>query len=354
MLALYRLGRSRRPAGLQRVRPRLGRGARHRAHAGPSRPGGGDPPALSRPDPRPADGPAVSHPGSGPATSAHRGVPLHRHRVEHPALGRRPGVDGANLARTTRCWAKHAPPGAGGCSATPAMPLCLLPDRRRRHRRRRGRPGRPAGEPWAPTTPCGCGWRSMSARQSAGGQLFRADPHRTARLLAGAWGGQIVMLAAAADLAADQLPEGISLVDLGEQGLADLARPERVFQVAQAALPAEFPRSDRRAPATTCRPPSRPSWDGVRDQRSCSSSGDPGSSPWPGPGARQDTPRPGSGGCSSGALPEGACWPSWAPVRDPPCRPEVAAALGLDPVPWRVRGAPSTKPSATSSATGAS
>ena len=81
----------------------------------------------------------------------------------------------------------------------------------------------------------------------AGAAECRADNYfgptlnRAARLLAASWGRQIVCSTAAADLAADHLPEMVSLLDLGEQRLADLARPERVFQVAHPGLSADFP-----------------------------------------------------------------------------------------------------------------
>ena len=69
------------------------------------------------------------------------------------------------------------------------------------------------------------------------GNYFGPPLNRTARLLATASGGQILCSEAAADLAGDRLPPGTVLVDLGEHRLADLALPERVFQVAQAQLP---------------------------------------------------------------------------------------------------------------------
>lgn len=78
------------------------------------------------------------------------------------------------------------------------------------------------------------------AAECRAGNYFGPTLNRTARLLAASWGGQIVCSATAADLAAEHLPEMVSLLDLGEQRLADLARPERVFQVAHPGLPAHF------------------------------------------------------------------------------------------------------------------
>jgi predicted ATPase/class 3 adenylate cyclase/DNA-binding CsgD family transcriptional regulator len=65
--------------------------------------------------------------------------------------------------------------------------------------------------------------------------------NRAARVRDLAHGGQTVVSQTAADLAADALPEGASLRDLGVHRLRDLSRPERVFQLDHPELAAEFP-----------------------------------------------------------------------------------------------------------------
>ncbi|HEV8622917.1 MAG TPA: BTAD domain-containing putative transcriptional regulator, partial [Acidimicrobiia bacterium] len=65
--------------------------------------------------------------------------------------------------------------------------------------------------------------------------------NRAARLLTLASGGQMLCSQAVADLVRDDLPPDVFLVDLGEHDLADLSRPERVFQVDHPGLPATFP-----------------------------------------------------------------------------------------------------------------
>ena len=62
---------------------------------------------------------------------------------------------------------------------------------------------------------------------------------RCARLRSCARGGQILVSDVVASLVADRLPEGAALVDLGVHRLRDLSRPERVWQLAHADLPAE-------------------------------------------------------------------------------------------------------------------
>lgn len=72
------------------------------------------------------------------------------------------------------------------------------------------------------------------------GDYFGPPLNRVARLLAAAHGGQIVLSHAVEQLVRDDLPAGVALVDLGEHRLKDLHRPERVFQVTAAGIPAEF------------------------------------------------------------------------------------------------------------------
>lgn len=65
--------------------------------------------------------------------------------------------------------------------------------------------------------------------------------NRAARLRELAWGGQIVVSEAVAQLVADARLADVALVDLGRHRLRDLARPEQVAQVVHPELPASFP-----------------------------------------------------------------------------------------------------------------
>jgi class 3 adenylate cyclase len=73
------------------------------------------------------------------------------------------------------------------------------------------------------------------------GDYFGAAVNRCARLRAVAHGGQLLLSSATQELVRDSLPEEVSLRDLGEHRLRDLARPERVFQLLHTDLPADFP-----------------------------------------------------------------------------------------------------------------
>jgi predicted ATPase/class 3 adenylate cyclase len=67
------------------------------------------------------------------------------------------------------------------------------------------------------------------------------DVHRAARICASGHGGQILVSQATRELLLQDLPQGVTLRDLGVHGLKDLARPEHLFQVIVAELPADFP-----------------------------------------------------------------------------------------------------------------
>jgi class 3 adenylate cyclase len=74
------------------------------------------------------------------------------------------------------------------------------------------------------------------------GDYYGPSLNRAARLMSVAHGGQVVCSQATADLARDELPADVELVDLGEHRLRDLSRPERVFQVEAAGLDQDFAR----------------------------------------------------------------------------------------------------------------
>jgi len=70
---------------------------------------------------------------------------------------------------------------------------------------------------------------------------FGPPLNRVARLLGTGHGGQVLLSRATRELVRDVLPEGSSLRDLGEHGMRDLIRPERVYQLVADGLASEFP-----------------------------------------------------------------------------------------------------------------
>jgi predicted ATPase/DNA-binding XRE family transcriptional regulator/Tfp pilus assembly protein PilF len=64
---------------------------------------------------------------------------------------------------------------------------------------------------------------------------------RAAQLIAAAHPGQVLLSRITADLVIDELPPEIGLRDLGDHGLAGLARPQRIYQLVIAGMPNEFP-----------------------------------------------------------------------------------------------------------------
>jgi predicted ATPase/class 3 adenylate cyclase/Tfp pilus assembly protein PilF len=81
----------------------------------------------------------------------------------------------------------------------------------------------------------------VGAAEERDGDYFGPPLNRIARLLAAGHGGQVLLSAAAQEMVRDQLPGGTTLIDLGEQRLKDLFRPERIFQLTALGLPSEFP-----------------------------------------------------------------------------------------------------------------
>ncbi len=67
------------------------------------------------------------------------------------------------------------------------------------------------------------------------------DLHRTARICAAGHGGQILLSDATRALLEGDLPDGVTIVDLGEHRLKDLDQPLRLHQVVAVGLPHAFP-----------------------------------------------------------------------------------------------------------------
>ena len=71
--------------------------------------------------------------------------------------------------------------------------------------------------------------------------LVGLDVHRAARIAAAGHGGQILLSQTVHDLVGREVPAGVSLVDLGEHRLKDLADSQRIFQAVAEGLPSDFP-----------------------------------------------------------------------------------------------------------------
>lgn len=73
------------------------------------------------------------------------------------------------------------------------------------------------------------------------GDYYGSAVNRAARLRAIAHGGQTVMSSSTYELVRDQVPDSVTLVDMGPHRLKDLVRPEHVYQVDVEGLPTSFP-----------------------------------------------------------------------------------------------------------------
>lgn len=67
------------------------------------------------------------------------------------------------------------------------------------------------------------------------------DVHRAARIAHSGHGGQVLLSGTTVPLVVGELPQGVSLLDLGYHLLKDLPRPENIHQLVIEGLPAEFP-----------------------------------------------------------------------------------------------------------------
>jgi len=67
------------------------------------------------------------------------------------------------------------------------------------------------------------------------------DVHHAARIMSVAHGGQVLLSQTTRELVQHNLPEGVSLSDLGEHRLKDLQRPSHLYQLIIEDLPADFP-----------------------------------------------------------------------------------------------------------------
>ena len=78
-------------------------------------------------------------------------------------------------------------------------------------------------------------------RLRAPGEYDNRPLNRCARLMSAAHGCQILIANTTEALVRESLPDGVSLIDLGEHRLRDVAEPIRVFQVVDPSLESEFP-----------------------------------------------------------------------------------------------------------------
>lgn len=97
-------------------------------------------------------------------------------------------------------------------------------------------------EPWGETGPLRVrvGIHIGDAQPRAG-DFYGPAVNRAARVMAAAHGGQILLSGSVADDVGDSLPFGVSLRDLGEHRLKDLAGPEHLFQLVVPGLREQFP-----------------------------------------------------------------------------------------------------------------
>ncbi|HEU5432975.1 MAG TPA: AAA family ATPase, partial [Thermomicrobiales bacterium] len=99
-----------------------------------------------------------------------------------------------------------------------------------------------AAEPWSETGPLRVRMAAhVGEATPIAGDYLAPCLNRLARLLATGAGGQVLLTDVARRLAADRLPDGVTLRDLGRHRLRDLLAPEDVWQIVAPGLPDHFP-----------------------------------------------------------------------------------------------------------------
>ena len=96
-------------------------------------------------------------------------------------------------------------------------------------------------EPWGETGPLRVRMGiHVGVAQQRAADFYGPPVNRTARIMAAAHGGQVLLSADAAGMA-DRLPADTGLRDLGEHRLKDLAQPEHIFQLTHPELVSDLP-----------------------------------------------------------------------------------------------------------------
>ena len=101
-------------------------------------------------------------------------------------------------------------------------------------------------EPWPTALRVRMGVHTGEAEER-GGDYFGPAVNRAARLMSEATGGQVLVSLSTTEVVRDRLPEGLTLVELGERTLRSLSRPERVFELIWSADREPLPEPCRRS-----------------------------------------------------------------------------------------------------------
>jgi predicted ATPase/class 3 adenylate cyclase len=99
-----------------------------------------------------------------------------------------------------------------------------------------------AAHPWpdGATVHVRMGLHTGEPQRSAEGYVG-LDVHRAARIMSAGHGGQVLLSQTTRDLVEHDLPDGVSLRDLGTHRLKDLPHPSHLFELVISGLPADFP-----------------------------------------------------------------------------------------------------------------
>ena len=127
-------------------------------------------------------------------------------------------------------------------AATNALAACLSAQRALQAREEdRSNPAAPAPDTRPPVALAVRMGLHTGVAEVRDGDYFGAALNRAARIMSVAHGGQILLSAATAEMLRGQLPEGVTLRELGEHRLKGLLNLERLVQVVASDLRGDFP-----------------------------------------------------------------------------------------------------------------
>jgi predicted ATPase/class 3 adenylate cyclase len=99
-----------------------------------------------------------------------------------------------------------------------------------------------AAEPWPPGEPVRVRMGIHTGEPIAAGEgWIGLDVHRASRIASAAAGGQVLLSGATRSLLHTDLPQGVTIRELGRHSLKDLREPELLYQLEIAGLRTEFP-----------------------------------------------------------------------------------------------------------------
>ena len=202
---------------------------------------------------------AGRHSSSPCVAHRHRHLPLHRHRRQHQTRAGAPRGVGICPPAPSRHLARRRGDTPGLCVPGHRRCICCVPNGADADRRCRWPRSALPAESWGETPiRVRMGMHTGAAVARDGDYQGYLTLAHVQRVMSAAYGGQTLVSDATAGLLRGQLPEGITLRDMGEHRLKGLLNPEHLWQSSRRTCPPIFHPCSRSPPSRiTCRSRSR-------------------------------------------------------------------------------------------------